>query len=77
MQDRSVLRDGEALDDAIHGCLPIALKLTPGQASRLEKGEQRLQNNEKEDMAEDNGHLTRQDRRQLNREANHMSAPHR
>jgi hypothetical protein len=49
-------------------------KLTPGQTSRLEKGEQRLQNNEKKDMAKDNGHLTKQDQRQLNREANHMSA---
>ena len=49
-------------------------KLTPGQASRLEKGEQRLENNEKKDMAKDNGHLTKQDQRQLNREANHMSA---
>jgi len=33
-------------------------KLTPGQAARLEKGQQRLQNNEKKDMAKDNGHLT-------------------
>ena len=49
-------------------------KLTPGQASRLEKGEQRFANNEKKDMANDNGHLTKQDQRQLNREANHMSA---
>jgi hypothetical protein len=49
-------------------------KLTPGQASHLEKGEQRLENNEKKDMAKDNGHLTKQDQRQLNREANHMSA---
>jgi len=32
-------------------------KLTPGQASRLEKGEQRLENNKKKDMAKDNGHL--------------------
>lgn len=48
-------------------------KLTPGQAARLERGEQRLQNNEKKDMAKDNGHLTKQDQRQLNREANHMS----
>ena len=40
-------------------------KLTPGQASRLEKGEQRLEDNEKKDMAKDNGHLTRQDQRQL------------
>ena len=48
-------------------------KLTPGQTARLEHGEQRLQNNEKADMAKDNGHLTKQDQRQLNREANHMS----
>ncbi len=48
-------------------------KLTPGQASRLEHGEQRLQNNEKRDMAKDNGHLTKQDQRQLNHEANNMS----
>jgi hypothetical protein len=48
-------------------------QLTPGQTARLERGEQRLQNNEKKDMAKDNGHLTKQDQRQLNREANHMS----
>src|SRR5579863_1178484 len=48
-------------------------KLTPGQTARLERGEQRLQNNEKRDMAKDNGHLTKQDQRQLNRESNRMS----
>jgi len=48
-------------------------QLTPGETRRLERGEQRLQNNEKRDMAKDNGHLTKQDQRQLNREANHMS----
>jgi uncharacterized lipoprotein YajG len=48
-------------------------KLTAGQTARLERGEQRLQNNEKKDMAADGGHLTKQDQRQLNREANHMS----
>jgi hypothetical protein len=48
-------------------------QLKPGQTARLERGEQRLQNNEKKDMAADNGHLTKQDQRQLNREANHMS----
>lgn len=48
-------------------------KLTPGQTARLERGEQRLQNNEKKDMAKDNGHLTKKDQRQLNKEANHMS----
>lgn len=35
-------------------------KLTPGQTARLERGEQRLENNEKKDMAKDNGHLTKQ-----------------
>jgi hypothetical protein len=47
--------------------------LTPGQAANLERGEQRLENNEKRDMRQDGGHLTKQDQRQLNREANHMS----
>lgn len=48
-------------------------KLTPKQTAHLERGEQRLQNNEKRDMAKDNGHLTKQDQRHLNHEANHMS----
>jgi len=48
-------------------------QLTPGETARLERGEQRLQNNEKKDMAKDNGHLTMQDQRHLNREANRMS----
>lgn len=48
-------------------------KLNSKQAARLEKGETRLQNNEKKDMAKDNGHLTKQNQRQLNREANRMS----
>ena|SRR5579863_2263588 len=48
-------------------------QLTPGQAANLEKGQQRLENNEKRDMAADGGHLTKQDQRQLNREANRQS----
>jgi len=48
-------------------------RLTPGEAQRLERGEQRLENKEKKDMAKDNGHLTKQDQRKLNREANRMS----
>ena len=48
-------------------------QLTPGETRRLERGEQRLQHNEKKDMAKDNGHLTKQDQHKLNREANHMS----
>jgi hypothetical protein len=49
-------------------------QLTPTETRRLERGEKRLQNNEKRLMAKDNGHLTKKDQRQLNREANHMSA---
>jgi CRISPR/Cas system-associated endoribonuclease Cas2 len=48
-------------------------QLTPGETRRLERGEQRLKNNEKKDMAKDNGHLTKKDQRQLNKEGNHMS----
>lgn len=48
-------------------------QLTPAETQRLERGEQRLENNEKKDMAKDDGHLTKQDQRKLNREANHMS----
>ena len=48
--------------------------LKPHQAAKLERGQQRLQNNEKRDMAADGGHLTKQDQRQLNREANRQSA---
>jgi hypothetical protein len=48
-------------------------QLNSRQAARLERGETRLQNQEKKDMAANNGHLTKQEHRQLNREANHMS----
>ena len=48
-------------------------KLTSQQATHLERGETRLKNNEKKDMAADNGHLTKQNQRQLNREANRQS----
>jgi hypothetical protein len=49
-------------------------QLTTPETRRLERGEQRLQNNEKRDLAKHNGHLTKSDQRQLNREANRMSA---
>lgn len=48
-------------------------KLTPKQTAHLEKGEQRLQKNEKKDMAKDNGHLTKKDQRHLNKQENHLS----
>ncbi|ABF41288.1 hypothetical protein Acid345_2287 [Candidatus Koribacter versatilis Ellin345] len=48
-------------------------QLTPKETAHLEKGEQRLQHNEKQDMKADGGHLTKQDQKQLNHEANNMS----
>lgn len=47
--------------------------LTPGQASRLENREQKIDNQEKADMAAHNGHLTKNEQRQLNREQNRTS----
>ncbi len=47
--------------------------LTPGQASRLEGREQHIDNQEKADMAAHNGHLTKNEQRQLNREQNRTS----
>jgi hypothetical protein len=49
-------------------------QLSPAKTRHLERGEKRLQKNEKRDIAKDNGHLTKKDQRQLNREANHTSA---
>ncbi len=48
-------------------------KLTSQQTTNLERRETKLQNNEKKDMAADNGHLTKQNQRQLNHEANRVS----
>jgi hypothetical protein len=48
-------------------------KLKPGQAAQLEKNEAKIQNQEKKDMAADNGHLTKKDKRQLNRAENRQS----
>jgi hypothetical protein len=48
-------------------------KLTSRQTTNLERRETKLQNNEKKDMAADNGHLTKQNQRQLNHEANRVS----
>jgi hypothetical protein len=48
-------------------------QLAPGETRRLERGEQRLENREKKDMAKNNDHLTKQDQLQLNREANRMN----
>lgn len=48
-------------------------QLTPHEAAKLEKQENRLVRNEKRDMAKDGGHLTAQDQAKLNREANRVS----
>jgi hypothetical protein len=47
--------------------------LTPGQAAHLENREQNIENQEKGDMAAHNGHLTKAEQRQLNREQNRTS----
>src|ERR1700677_19138 len=47
--------------------------LTPGQAAHLENREQHIDNQEKADMAAHNGHLTKGEQRQLNREQNRTS----
>lgn len=47
--------------------------LTPGQASHLENREQHIENQEKADMAAHNGHLTKGEQKQLNKEQNKTS----
>jgi len=47
--------------------------MTPGQAARLEKNQQRIQNQKSADMAAHGGHLTKQEQNQLNREQNKQS----
>jgi hypothetical protein len=49
-------------------------QLSPAESRHLQRGEKRLQKNEKRDIAKNNGHLTKKDQRQLNPEAKHMSA---
>jgi hypothetical protein len=47
--------------------------MAPGQAARVEKREQHIENQEKADMAAHNGHLTKAEQKQLNREQNRTS----
>ncbi len=47
--------------------------LTPGQASHLENREQHIENQEKADVAAHNGHLTKAEQKQLNKEQNKTS----
>jgi hypothetical protein len=47
--------------------------MTPGQAAHVERQEQRIDNQEKRDMAAHNGHLTKAETKQLNKEQNHTN----
>jgi hypothetical protein len=47
--------------------------MTPGQAGHVERQEQHIENQEKRDMAAHNGHLTKGEQRQLNKEQNRTS----
>lgn len=47
--------------------------MTPGQAAHVERQEQHIENQEKRDMAEHNGHLTKGEQKQLNHEENRTS----
>jgi hypothetical protein len=48
-------------------------KLTSQQTTNLEKRETSVQNREKEDMAEHNGHLTKTEQKGINRQQNRIS----
>ena len=48
-------------------------QLTPHEATKLERQQQHIVNQEKRDMARHNGHLTAREQRQLNREQNRAS----
>ena len=47
--------------------------MTPGQAAHVEHQEQHIENQEKADMAAHNGHLTKREQKQLNKEQNKTS----
>ena len=47
--------------------------MSPGQAAHVERQEQHIDNQEKADMAAHNGHLTKGEQRQLNKEQNKTS----
>lgn len=48
-------------------------QLTPGETSHLERGEQHIDNQVARDRSANGGHLTGQERRQVNREQNRES----
>ncbi len=47
--------------------------VTPREGAKLERQQQHIVRQEKKDMAKDNGHLTKANRAQLNREQNRAS----
>jgi hypothetical protein len=47
--------------------------MAPGQAARVENREQHIENQEKADIAAHDGHLTKGEQRQLNKEQNRTS----
>jgi hypothetical protein len=47
--------------------------ITPKEGAKLEKQQQHINNQEKKDMAKDNGHLTKANQAQLNKEQNKAS----
>ena len=47
--------------------------MTPGQAAHVEHQEQHIENQEKADIAAHDGHLTKGEQRQLNKEQNRTS----
>jgi hypothetical protein len=47
--------------------------VTPKEGAKLERQQQRIGNQEKKDMAKDNGHLTKANQAQLNKEQNKAS----
>ena len=48
-------------------------ELTPGETAKIEKQEKALNQEERDMRKMDNGHLTKQDRKTLNQQQNHLS----
>jgi hypothetical protein len=48
-------------------------QVTPKEGAKLERQQQHIVNQEKKDMAKDNGHLTKADQAKLNKEQNKAS----
>ena len=63
-EDRQQERIGQGVESG---------QLTPGETAHLEKQEQRIDSQVKTERAENGGHLTAAERRQVNREQNRES----